>query len=112
MKAHYLGWTIGSGQQLLNFKLFANIFRRMDMLLAEYREHDGWQYRVWTMEDAAYGSFKVVDKPQLETIIRAFHLMGGCCRPADDSHIESVLADPQCPWCVQPGVATASLMNP
>jgi hypothetical protein len=72
------------------------------MLLAEYREHEvgsGCRYRVWTQEDANYGSFKIVSKTELVLISEAFHLMGGCCRPAEDAHIDSVNSHDGCPWC-------------
>lgn len=60
------------------------------MLLVEYREHDGLRYRVWTPEDAAYGSFKVVTPLELRIIVRACTLMGGLCRPARDAHINPI----------------------
>jgi len=69
------------------------------MLLAEFREA-GYHFRVWTQEDASYGSFKVVSREELLCIARAFHLMGGCCRQADHDASElpgTVKGD--CPWC-------------
>ncbi|MBV9694311.1 MAG: hypothetical protein JO261_11490 [Alphaproteobacteria bacterium] len=49
----------------------------------EYRPHDhaGW-YRVWTEEDAAYGSFTIVTAEQLRMIVRANRLMRIVVRPA------------------------------
>lgn len=69
------------------------------MLLIEYREHDdNKQYRVWTKEDAEYGSFKVLTLLELQIVIRACTLMGGLCRPAEDAHIDPINMERFLPW--------------
>lgn len=60
------------------------------MLLVEYRQHDSETFRVWTEEDARYGSFQLLNINQLRVVIRACTLMGGLCRPARDSHEDPV----------------------
>ena len=50
----------------------------------EYREHGDGRYRVWSPQDAAYGSFHLVTPDQLRLIVRANRLMGVVVRHADN----------------------------
>lgn len=60
------------------------------MLLLEYRTHDSERFRVWLEEDAAYGSFHIVTRAELQVIVRACSLVGGVCRPAEDAHDDPI----------------------